>query len=88
MRRLVRLAVASAAVTLTLAFVFGAAALVVAQSPSGMPEPSACNRPVLASPAAAPASVVKVVARTEGQRVSVQFHPQAFDNVDAHLPLL
>lgn len=45
MRRLVRLAVASAAVTLTLVYVFGAAALVVAQSPGGMAEPSGCTRP-------------------------------------------
>jgi hypothetical protein len=45
MRRLARVAVASVAVTLTLAYVFGAAALVVARTPSGKPEPAVCDRP-------------------------------------------
>jgi hypothetical protein len=45
MRRLARLAVASAAVTLTLAYVFGAAALVLARPSSETPEPAACDRP-------------------------------------------
>jgi hypothetical protein len=45
MRRLVKLAVASVAVTLTIAYVFGAAAVIVSRSPSGAAEPEACRGP-------------------------------------------
>lgn len=44
MRRLVRLAVASAAVALTLAYVVGAAAVVVTWSPGVEAAPAACSR--------------------------------------------
>lgn len=46
MRRLVRPAVASVAVTLTLAYVALAAAVVVTWSPRVDAEPAACDRPV------------------------------------------
>lgn len=45
MRRLARLAVASAAVTLTVAYVALAAAVVVTWSPGVEAEPAACSRP-------------------------------------------
>jgi hypothetical protein len=44
MRRLARVAVASAAVTLTLAYVVGAAAVVASWSPEAEVEPAACGR--------------------------------------------
>jgi hypothetical protein len=46
MRRLARLAVASAAVTLTLAYVALAAAVVVTRSPRVEAEPAECGRPL------------------------------------------
>jgi hypothetical protein len=44
MRGLVRTAVASAAVTLALAYVVGAAAVAVSWSPGGAAEPATCRR--------------------------------------------